>query len=46
MRQKIIEIADWEEEIRQRWNLRDEDFLKQRKEVLIAFQNVVRRYKS
>jgi len=46
LRQKIIGVADWEEEVKQRWNLRDEKFLEERKQVLIAFQNIVRRYKS
>ena len=46
LRQKIIKVADWEEEVKQRWNLRDEEFLEERKQVLIAFQNIVRRYKS
>ena len=44
LQQRLIEITDWEEEVKKRWNLRDEDFLQRRKEILIAFQDIIRKY--
>lgn len=44
LRGKIIEIADWEEELKKRWTLADEDLLSSRKRILITFQNTIRNY--
>jgi len=46
LKKKIMEIADWKEERKQKWTLVDEQFLKKRRHILSRFQDMVLNYKS
>jgi hypothetical protein len=45
LREKLIESADWRRE-RELWKYADEEFLKERKEILLDFQEKIKNHKS